>query len=533
MTSMFQRLLRPFILTGLFLAVASCSNDSTSPVAVDTHPSIGGANLPFAWAPMVSPATETLWGIAGSAAEVITVGNVGTAVHLTDGWNLGNTGTTTDLCDVFVSSNTRAFAVGPGGTILLYNGAPTLTTASAAQPTWSMMQSRTSFNLADVYGFGDGTGVVVGESGTILHYDGSAWAVFDTVTSVNLFGVWGSSPTDIYAVGVGGTIIHYDGVDWGFMDTGTPENLSAVWGSSASDVWAVGDNGAIMHFDGATWSLSPSGTTETLGDVWGSSGSDIWAVGSGGTIRHYDGTAWSTVDSGTEINLLGVWGRSACEVYAVGAHGAIFRYGAPLEDSAVQTFQCHDHPKGDMAPPTYGLRIDDLLGEGEYTFSFDYADQTETARVLMTYDKTLHQIHIAGRAYGGKVESGAWSPSSRGWIDIDFTYTRSINVYDNCAHDAGDDLYVTGASAVNTGTFTLDGWGGNASFSFIDRANENGCTFSFDNDWDSKGVAEIANDPNIWSASGWLQPSTSGSRDWLFTAKRYFTPTDCAVPVQR
>lgn len=522
MTSTFQRLLRPFALTGLFLVVASCSrDDGSSPVTVDTHPTVGGGNLPFAWSPMASPTAETLWGVSGSPDEVIAVGNIGTAVHLTDGWHLKDSGTQNDLCDVWSDGDTHAIAVGLGGTILRYDGS------------WSTMTSGTSSNLADVFGFDDGTAIAVGEAGTMLHFDGTAWTAMDTVTSVNLFGVWGTDPSNLYAVGVGGTILHYDGASWAFMNTATPENLSAVWGSSESDVWAVGDNGAIMRFDGTTWSLSPSGTTETLGDVWGSSANDIWAVGSGGTIRHYDGTGWSTVDSGTEINLLGVWGRSACEAYAVGARGAIYRYGPPLADSAVQTFVCHDHPRGDMAPPTYGLRIDDLLGEGEYTFSFDYADAAETARVLLTYDAELKQIHIAGRAYGGKVVGGAWSATSRGWIDVDFTYTNSVAVYNSCARDAGDDLYVTGETALNTGTFTLDGWGGDASFSFIDRANDGGCSFIFDNDWDSKGVEEIANDPDVWSASGWLQPSTSGSRDWLFTAKRYFTPTDCAPPVRR
>jgi hypothetical protein len=214
-------------------------------------------------------------------------------------------------------------------------------------------------------------------------------------------------------------------------------------------------------------------------------------------------------------------------VYASGAQGAIYRYGGPLEDNVVQTFQCHDHPHGDLVPPTYGLRIDDLLGEGEYTFSFDYSDGVETARVLLTHDSGLNQIHITGRAYGGQVVDGALSPTAQGWIDIDFSYTNAVAVYDNCARNPGNDLYVTGASALNTGTFTLDGWGDNQSFSFIDRANESGCSFSFDNDYDSKGVAEIANDPNIWSASGWLQPSTSGSRDWLFIAKRVYTPNDC------
>jgi len=393
------------------------------------------------------------------------------------------------------------------------------------------MTSGTSANLADVFGFEDGTAVAVGEAGTILRYDGATWAPMASITGVNLFGVWGSSPSNLYAVGVGGTIVHYESGSWSFMTTATPENLSAVWGSSDSDVWAVGDNGAIMRWDGTAWSLSPSGTTETLGDVWGVSGSDIWAVGSGGTIRHYDGTAWSTVESGSDVNLLGVWGRGTCEAFAVGAQGTILRYGPPLADSAddAQSFLCHDHPQGDMAPPTYGLRIDNLLGDGEYTFSFDYSDGIESARVTLTYDPALNQIRIAGRAYGGKVENGDWAASVRGWIDFDFAYTDAVAMYDNCMRDAGNDLYVTGASALNTGTFTLAGWGGNASFSFIDRANESGCSFIFDNDWDSKGVDEIANDPQVWSASGWLQPGTSGQRDWIFIARDYvrYDPPIC------
>lgn len=490
--------------------MASCSDDGSSPIEPDTNPTIGGGGVPYTWAPMTSPTTETLWGVWGSADAVVAVGNVGTAVHLADAWLTKTTGTRLDLCDVWTDGESRALVVGVHGIVLHYEGS------------WSIMTSGTSANLADVFGFEDGTAVAVGEGGTIVRYDGASWAPMDTVTSVNLFGVWGSSPTNLYAVGVGGTIIHYDGIDWSFMDTATPENLSAVWGSSASDVWAVGDLGAIMRYDGVSWALSPSGTTETLGDVWGTSGNDIWAVGSGGTIRHYDGAAWSTVESGTTLNLLGVWGRGSCEAFAVGAQGTILRYGPPLQNAeGVQSFICHNHPDGDMAPPTYGLRLDDLLGEGQYTFSFDYSDDIESARVTLTYDAALNTIQIAGRAYGGKVESGDWAASERGWITFDFTYTSAVGVYDNCARDAGNDLYVGGASSLNSGTFTLDGWGDDASFSFIDRANEGGCSFIFDNDWDSKGNAEIANDPNIWSASGWLQPSTSGQRDWIFTAEPY------------
>lgn len=521
MKSLTHRLHSIVVVSCLSLAIASCGSDEgASPLQLDSRTAVGGGNVPYAWSPMPSPTTETLWGVWGSEGEVVAVGNLGTAAHLVvEPWQTKDSGTGNDLCDVFVAGDSRAFAVGVGGTILRYDGA------------WTTIASGTSFNLADVFQFEDGTGVVVGQAGTILYYDGSAWSLMAGRTSVNLFGVWGTGPDNIYAAGVGGTIVHFDGSAWSFEDTATPENLSAIWGSSASDVWAVGDNGAIMRFDGSSWSLSPSGTTETLGDVWGSSASDIWVVGSAGTIRHYDGTAWSTVESGTESNLVGVWGKSECEVYAVGANGTILHYG-PGDESTMHTFVCHDHPQGMLVPPTYGLRLDDLLGEGFYTFSFDYSDGVETAYVTLTHDEVAGTVRISGRAYGGLLDGNAWSPAASGWIDIDFTYADAVAVYDNCARDSGDDVYVTGASALNTGTFTLDGWGGNASFSYIDRANEDGCSFSFDNDWDSKGVDDIAHDLSVWSATGWFQPVAEGNRDWLFIATPVVTPIECAAPNQ-
>jgi hypothetical protein len=511
--------LRAVVISLFSLAVASCSGDGEAPpLGADSRHALGGGDGDgYTWRPMTSPTDQTLWGAWGSADEVIAVGNLGTAAHLVaEPWRTQDTGTYDDLCDVWVDGDSRAFAVGLGGTILRYDDG-----------VWSPMASGTSSNLFDVFGFDDGSAVVVGQGGTILRFDGSAWSPMASVTDVNLFGVWGSAPDDLFAVGVGGTIVHYNGEAWSFMTTVTTENLSAVYGNAADDVWAVGDDGVIIHFDGSAWQASTCAATANFADVWTTPG-ELWAVGSNGTIvrRNLSTTSCAVVASGTQATLLGVWGRSECEIYAVGALGTILRYG-PDDDDDVQTYLCHDHPQGLLSPPTYGLRIDDLIADGGYTFSFDYSDGAETARVLLTYDEARGEIRIQGRAYGGKVQGGAWSPAASGWIDFDFRYTESVAVYDDCGRAPGDDLYVTGASALNTGTVTLDGWGEDASFTFIDRADETGCSFVFDNDRDSKGVDAIADDPTVWSASGWLQPGTSGSRDWLFIATRLTPPTEC------
>jgi hypothetical protein len=82
-----------------------------------------------------------------------------------------------------------------------------------------------------------------------------------------------------------------------------------------------------------------------------------------------------------------------------------------------------------------------------------------------------------------------------------------------------------GESALNSGTVHLDGWGGNQTFVFTDKSDASGCSFVFDNDWDSKGNTTVANDPSIWSGNGWLQPGTSGSRDWIFIGEMLTLPT--------
>ncbi len=184
--------------------------------------------------------------------------------------------------------------------------------------------------------------------------------------------------------------------------------------------------------------------------------------------------------------------------------------------AGVTMFTLHDHPNGQINPPSYGLRLDDLLGSGQFTFSFDYVDGSGAAGVTLTHDDVAGTIRISGRAFGGKDLGAGWDPATRGWVNIDFLYTTNVAVRNSCADPTGDDVYVTGMSASNSGTVTLDGWGGNQVFNFTDKSDDTGCSFTFDNDSDSKGNATVANNPSIWSGNGWLMPVSSGSRDWLF-----------------
>ena len=186
----------------------------------------------------------------------------------------------------------------------------------------------------------------------------------------------------------------------------------------------------------------------------------------------------------------------------------------PLQ-AAVTMYKLHDHPNNQVAPPPYGLRLDNLLGSGRYTFSFDYADSTGMSGVMLEYNDATNEIHIFGRAYGGKDVGAVYDAVEQGWVDIDFTYRLNVIVADNANGDPGNDLYVTLNDVQNNGTVMLDGWGGNQTFNIQDKVSGNR-SFRFDNDNDHKGNGTFAGDPMIWSGTGWLMGAGSGTRDFTF-----------------
>jgi hypothetical protein len=205
---------------------------------------------------------------------------------------------------------------------------------------------------------------------------------------------------------------------------------------------------------------------------------------------------------------------------------AVLAPGIRPAHAMIHEYLLSDHPDGSEIPPTYGLRIDDLIGMGEFTFSFDHVDGTGSSNVKLEHDDVLSTIHIFGWAYGGKDIGAGWDATLQGWVYIDFTYVDNINTVDDCAGSAGDDLYVAGESANNTGTIALDGWGDDAVFTFDGKADASGCSFIFDNDTDSKGNSSIAGDLTLSSGSGWLQPPTDGFRDWLFIGQPIYVPVE-------
>jgi len=198
--------------------------------------------------------------------------------------------------------------------------------------------------------------------------------------------------------------------------------------------------------------------------------------------------------------------------------------------ATVTTYSLADHIDGNQNPPSYGLRLDGLLGSGGvFTFSFDHDDGNEQADMKLEFDDSDMSVRISGRAYGGRDTGTEWDATDQGWVDVDFTYTVNVIMADNADGDPGNDLYVTGQDPLNAGAITLDGWGGGDTYSLSDKANTSGTSFRFDNDYDPRDPVAEAN-PMIVSGAGWLLidgQDFSGSQDWLFVAE-----IDAPTPVE-
>lgn len=173
------------------------------------------------------------------------------------------------------------------------------------------------------------------------------------------------------------------------------------------------------------------------------------------------------------------------------------------------TYRLADHPDANHAPPTYGLRLDELInvtaGHDVFTFSFDHAESD--MRLDITQVGTdEYSVHIYGTAYGGLIDGDEYDPVLAGVADIDFVYM--------IAHPDGtdDDLIVTTPNFTNTGTIIFD----SMAIDLFDRANAEGYTFQLG---DEGGEGHRGFDGV--SGWGWLDHGTAGvhiySSDWLFT----------------
>ena len=297
--------------------------------------------------------------------------------------------TTVELCGYGVitdalwgRSPTEVYAVGPEGSVFLYNGT-----------SWNPMHSATPVSLFSVTGYGDSGIITVGQAGATQHFDGVSWRSGTKGPVADILAVWCSSSNNIYFAGRSDSIYHYDGIEVRGIYSGTNRQINEMWGFSGDTVFAVGSEGSITMFDNIECRTLDSGTDSHLRGVWGTSPSNVYAAGSS-DILHYDGQSWRQMDS-PGCYFSGVWGSSASNIFAssgIGYDGfGIYRYdGASwsmMEGSDTIRGQNAIHGTSDDNVATSGIwgRVFQFDGEswnnletnvsyrfyGVYTFSKD------------------------------------------------------------------------------------------------------------------------------------------------------------------
>lgn len=172
----------------------------------------------------------------------------------------------------------------------------------------------------------------------------------------------------------------------------------------------------------------------------------------------------------------------------------------------VALFDLRDHPDALLAPPGYGLRLDNVIAPGAASFSLDFF--SDTTLTVVDNGGNL-EINISGTLYGGSVSGNAYSGTPEAY-DIDMTYSTGV-------HAVFGGYRVAGLHAANEGTLTRVS--DNASWELDTKlygASQTAFFFAPDGH-------RLDNDDDTWVGRGWLMEdaqdaSMEGQRDWLFTA---------------
>ncbi|MEM7189481.1 MAG: Ig-like domain-containing protein, partial [Pseudomonadota bacterium] len=170
------------------------------------------------------------------------------------------------------------------------------------------------------------------------------------------------------------------------------------------------------------------------------------------------------------------------------------------------TVQLLNHPDGAAAGPFYGLRLDNVFGEGIWTFDFE----ADGALMYATIDGST--IHIWGTAVGGRDTGSSYDDPAL--FAIDFTY-------DMVQQASGDDDLVVNAADQGQGAGTISRLDDDGSVvetkTLTDKAGSHPFSFRFGNEDDDDGHRGFEGK----SGWGWLHvdgEDPAGAQDWLFTA---------------
>lgn len=185
------------------------------------------------------------------------------------------------------------------------------------------------------------------------------------------------------------------------------------------------------------------------------------------------------------------------------------------------------HPDAAESPPPYGLRLDDLIGSGVYTFNFS----DSRSSMFMTYE--AGEIHIFGQSWGGRDTGSSYTDAQL--FDIDFVYNVGITE----SADGGMNDTKVSANHANFGSISglSDVNDVNSATTWLMRDHRGNHPFSL-NLGDGNGNGHRGHQGI--SGWGWVDHSSDngvswdGSEngccsDWLFTATKVPEPSSLAM----
>ncbi|MCA9292820.1 MAG: hypothetical protein KDA20_03305 [Phycisphaerales bacterium] len=207
--------------------------------------------------------------------------------------------------------------------------------------------------------------------------------------------------------------------------------------------------------------------------------------------------------------------------------GVLLLCGA-AQAALIEQYQLFDHPDGDVNPPPYGLRFDNIFvpqggPSGIASFSMDNVGDT----TLSVFDDGggSYRIQIAGTLYGG-VDAGSTYGYGEGLYDLFFEYAANVA-------PSGTGWVVDPSSALNAGTLTSQGNADVPSgyvFTFEDKSQPSGESFLFLQD-DHRLQGHPQEGQGFWVGRGWVMGAQypMGTQDFLFIAEKIPAPGAMSV----
>ena len=174
---------------------------------------------------------------------------------------------------------------------------------SSALNVWTQVISPTTRDLYATKMVSDTEAWAVGQGGTILHYLNGSWIDESAVASAggsDITGVDSTENGDAWAVG-GSSILHYNSGKWETFPFSGGGTLKAIDMINANDGWIVGSkadgDALILRYTGGSWQPVESKLKEQLNTVNALGPSEVWVGGKSRllgspAIYRFDGNRW-------------------------------------------------------------------------------------------------------------------------------------------------------------------------------------------------------------------------------------------------